>query len=78
MNDRFAINRIRFVDLIYRLKRFSEEEIVERFRKEQKGDIVIDGSQTVTQYLRDLRDQGALKVIVGGDYVVPRRSSRLP
>jgi hypothetical protein len=69
MCQRFMINRRKFADLIYSMECFDEQEIVEKFRKSQNGDIVIDGSQTVSQYLRDLRDQGALKY-VGGKYFV--------
>jgi hypothetical protein len=74
---RFTVNRKRFADLIYRMRCFDEQEIVERFRKEQHGDIEIDGSQHVIQYLRELRGQGAL-IYTNGKYHVPKRhESRL-
>lgn len=80
MCQRFTVNRRRFADLIYSMGCFDEKEILERFRKSQRGDIVIDGSQTIAQYLRELRDQGALKCI-GGKYCVPgyqQSESRFP
>ena len=61
MCDRFNRNREKFVDLVFNLKRFSEKEIVEAFKRKQHGDIVIDGSQTISQYLNDLREQGVLQ-----------------
>lgn len=70
MCDRFTRNREKLVDLVYHLQIFGEKEIIEVFKKKQHGDIVIDGSQTVTQYLRDLRDQGALHY-AHGKYSIP-------
>ena len=70
MCERFAKNREKLADLVYDLETFSEKHILEVFKKQQHGDIVIDGSQTVTQYLRDLREQGALH-FSHGKYSVP-------
>lgn len=70
MCDRFTRNREKLVDLVYDLRTFGEQEIVEVFKKQQNGDIVIDGSQTVKQYLRDLREQGALQYD-HGKYSIP-------
>ena len=69
MCERFNNNRQRFVALVHTLKKFEEREIVDKFRKQQKGDIIIDGSQTIPQYLRVMKEQGALKYDCGRYYV---------
>jgi len=74
MCERFARNRAKLVDLMGSLKRFDEAKIIETFRRKQGGDIVIDGSQTITQYLQHLREQGFLKYS-GGVYSIPDRTS---
>ena len=69
MCDRFIRNRERFVNLVRSLDSFDEKEIVEKFRELQNGDLVIDGSQTITEYLDELRESGTLRY-TNGKYTV--------
>jgi hypothetical protein len=71
MCERFVRNREKLVNLMCTLKRFDEKKIIETFRKRQNGDTVIDGSQTITQYLEDLREHGLLKYS-SGVYSIPK------
>jgi hypothetical protein len=54
-------NRAKFADLIYSTKRFTKEQIVEKFRRQQKGDVTMDGGETLFQYLESLREHGILR-----------------
>lgn len=60
MKPRLVENRARLSRLIYSLGAFTEDELLYRFRQEQQGDIVIDGGQTIRDYLRELASIGAL------------------
>lgn len=75
MCDRFIKNRAAFARFMYSLDSFGEKEIVEMF-KEKNGDIAIDGTQTISQYLRRLRENGALQYS-RGKYTVPKVASTM-
>ena len=53
-------NRRRLANLIFSKDEFTEEELVEEFRQDRNGDIIIDGQQNVSGYLDDLRQLGII------------------
>jgi hypothetical protein len=60
MNQELRKNREVFADLIYATGSFTEREIIKRFEKQQHGDIFLDGGQSLTSFLKELRDNGVL------------------
>ena len=62
MNNRLVDNRIALSRLIFDLGEFSEQELVERFWAQQKGQILIDGNQTIGDYLEELHSVGTLSL----------------
>jgi hypothetical protein len=69
MCERFNRNRAEFTKLIYKKKKFEKRQIIDEFSKKQKGDIIIDGSQTIGAFLEELTEYGALRY-EGGAYHV--------
>jgi len=63
----FEKNRRALVFLINKMGRFREEELVEQFIQERRGDIALDGGQSIKQYLDELVEIGALD-LSGGVY----------
>ncbi len=59
--SRIERNSQRLANLIFSKDEFTKEEIVEEFRQDRNGDIVIDGQQNVSGYLDDLRQLGLLR-----------------
>lgn len=55
-----TVNRRRLSDIIFDLETFTEQELLEEFSQDRNGDIVIDGEQTVSEYLELLKDIGVL------------------
>jgi len=70
MCERFNRNRAYLTKFIYsQTAPFERDEIIREFSKRQNGDIVIDGTQTIAQYLEELAEYGAL-TYQGGQYQV--------
>lgn len=58
---RFNRNRALLTKLVYDQKGFfTVEEIITEFSRQQKGDIIIDGIQTIAQHIKELADLGAI------------------
>jgi hypothetical protein len=69
MCKQYVNNREKFADLVYSLGSFEQSEIIREFETQQNGDIIIDGSQSIPEYLEELRESGALKYSNGKYYV---------
>jgi hypothetical protein len=69
MCQRFIENREKFIDLVFSTRSFIADQIVEEFRKQQDGDILIDGSQSIPELLEELRESGALRYSKGKYFV---------
>ena len=69
MCDRFNHNRAKLTKLIYKTKSFEKKQIIDKFSKAQHGDIVIDGCQTIADYLEQLTEYGALRYESGKYHV---------
>ena len=70
MCERFNKNRAHLTRLIYATKSFAKKQIIDEFSKERKGDIVIDGCQTISDFLEELTEYGALRYESGLYHVV--------
>lgn len=70
MCERFVENRRDLVDLIFGMEHFTRDDLLERFNRERAGNIAIDGSQTIEQYLRELSEYGILRRQLGSYQVV--------
>ncbi len=60
MPEEFAEDRRRGARLIYSLGEFSEDELLERLRRENGDNLAIDPLETVSEYLRGLAELGVL------------------
>jgi len=69
MCKQFVKNREKFADLVYSLGSFEQSQIIREFKRQQNGDITIDGSQSIPEYLEELRQSGALKYSNGKYHV---------
>lgn len=70
MCKHFDHNRAKLTKLIYSQKNpFDKEQIINQFSIKQHGDVVIDGSQTIADYLEELKEYGAL-IFESGRYRV--------
>ncbi len=70
MAKRFKRNRALLAKLIYNKKDwFEKDSLVQEFFEMRSGDIIIDGSQTIAQYLEELTQYGAL-IFSNGRYRV--------
>jgi hypothetical protein len=69
-------SREKLSELIFKLQRFTEGELEAKFRKNRHGKTEIGRSQTIHDYLDELREFGALG-FESGHYVVQKRSLAL-
>lgn len=69
MSRSFERNRRLLARLVHQLERFSEEELLQKFREANNGDIAIGVFETVRDFLED---QLAFEVLVkrNGQYVL--------
>jgi hypothetical protein len=70
---KFNRNRAEFTKLVYETGSFDRRTIESMFSKKRRGDIIIDGSQTLSDYLEELTEYGALRY-EGGKYHVVTES----
>jgi lauroyl/myristoyl acyltransferase len=83
MCQRFIENREKFIDLVFSSHSFTMDQIVEEFRKQQDGDILIDGTQSIPELLEELRENGALRyskgkyLVTEDPYAAPSAALRL-
>jgi hypothetical protein len=68
MCDEFDQNRRALMDLIYSKNEFTESEIIAEY-KEKRGFFIVDAVQSISGYLRDLREMGILSYSQGRYHV---------
>lgn len=61
LGNRFVQNRRDLCDLIYDMNVFTERELLQSFQAKKAGDILIDGGQTLRDFLEELASLGALR-----------------
>lgn len=61
-------NNERFAELIYSLPVFTEEELLNEYRKKFGNETAIEGNSTITECLEDLTQIGILRYF-NGKYV---------
>ncbi len=55
-------NNKKLIDLIYSKQEFSEKELFDGFFQQRNGDVAIEGTLTIRDYLGELTDLGVLTV----------------
>ena len=68
MCDEFRRNVRTLADIIYSRTDFTEAEITKEY-KDKTGRLVVDASQSISGYLRELRELGALRYTNGRYHV---------
>jgi hypothetical protein len=74
MSRLFDQNREQLTNLIYSLNEFTEDGLVERFKKESNGSTLIDGIQTISSYLKELTQIGVISY-QNGRYITSDESN---